>query len=423
MSVVMNSFILLIFLQLFLFIAECSLRRINTHSETRLFLFKSYYLFFLLVPFLFYLPELSEKQTFIKIVEIEKFASLSPVLSSRITNFNWINVGAYAYLIISFSLLIRLISNYLYLRLKLTRGGKSIIFNKKVFRTSHETPFCFGLLKPEIYWPKSLDLSEKKQEAIFIHEKNHCQSFDPLWLFYSKLIGCFLWPSPFSYWIEKRFSLVIEEFCDYRTLIETQIKPKEYGEILLDLTVEKGCSSLMTSINQTDLMMRIQTLTYSRMKKMKSMKAFFLLVICMFTYGVMAVKSGKAPNLENKSLVQDQLYEIDQFITIESANNKKENLKTRVILKEGLEGKLEVSTHQGTPFYMNLKVVNSTPWIKNTLGTKIKLKFRMERDEEFMNFDLIPTELDKKHQVTFYYGPDKQITMDYTLKKRKQLPQ
>lgn len=107
-----------------------------------------------------------------------------------------------------------------------------------------DTPFVFGLIRPQIYLPRSL--SREKAAYVIAHEEAHIGRMDHWW----KLLGFFLltvhWFNPLMWLSYCLFGGDIELACDQRAVKEYDMTRRaDYAEALLECSVGRrilpGC--------------------------------------------------------------------------------------------------------------------------------------------------------------------------------------
>ncbi len=126
-------------------------------------------------------------------------------------------------------------------------------------------PVVVGVRAPRIVVPHWLMKRPAEEQALVLaHEQSHIAARDPL-LLVAGTLGVVLLPwNPFSWWFMSRLRLAIEVDCDRRVLRAANATPRNYGQLLIDLSATAPRISLAApafSHRSTHLERRLHTMT------------------------------------------------------------------------------------------------------------------------------------------------------------------
>ena len=115
----------------------------------------------------------------------------------------------------------------------------SVPVNDQIRLSDHiETPFVFGLFKPIIYLPSSLN--EEEKEIVLKHERMHITRRDHLLKSLAYLITIIHWFNPFVWLSYHLFSKDLELACDEAAIRDMTIEEKKnYSLTLLNCATNK----------------------------------------------------------------------------------------------------------------------------------------------------------------------------------------
>lgn len=100
------------------------------------------------------------------------------------------------------------------------------------------TPFIFGIIRPKIYLPSTLEGNE--MEYILAHEKAHLQRLDYIWKPVGYLLLCVYWFNPLLILAYFLLCKDIELACDEKVIKDMEFsEKKEYSRVLLSCAVQK----------------------------------------------------------------------------------------------------------------------------------------------------------------------------------------
>jgi beta-lactamase regulating signal transducer with metallopeptidase domain len=427
MKTLLTILALFLIFQVITFLFERFLRKAS--PRTRVSLYKYFYLYLPIIPLAYLSPFYRQPKDHLFLFKIQEF-SLTQSLSEGFQKiptelaFSLESFMTTVYFTLVVILVLKLALEYLLTRRKLSRGSYEQKDRSILTKNNFSIPFCFGLLKPKIYWPQELLQEGRSAQIIYEHESVHAQNKDPLWLFSSRLLSCFLWFSPLTPFFHKRFIQLIEENCDEQTIINLKVKPEEYGKILLTMATSPQHYSLVTPLNKSNLKSRILTIT-SRTKKMKQLKFLYLGLMTAFTLNIYSTNNLSLKE-SSVSLARPTVFDIKKKITIIDPQRGEESVySTKVIINDGYEGFIPFTAESpdASNFDLKIKINKEDPWAQDPYAVTLKLAFRMEEDENFMDFQTIKTRIDEKHQLEFNYGPSKTIRINYQISERQTKPQ
>ncbi len=104
------------------------------------------------------------------------------------------------------------------------------------------TPLSYGLIKPKIILPKSMDLSsESLLIHILTHELNHIKHFDTFWKIIMNIALCLHWFNPLVWVLYILMNRDLELFCDEKVIKKFgENKKSEYALSLIEMAEQKS---------------------------------------------------------------------------------------------------------------------------------------------------------------------------------------
>jgi len=208
------------------------------------------------------------------------------------SNFNWLELALYVYLVVVAVLVIRLFVQLIsILKIKL-KSEKSILRGVEVnIVAKNITPFSFF---NEIYLNPSIHQSHEL-EQILTHELTHVRQRHSVDVLLSELLCCVFWINPFVWLVKKEIRQNLEFLAD-NFVIESGYDAKSYQYNLLQLSFQNRELILTNKFNVLPLKKRIKMMNQQKSSKTGLLK--YLLVIPLATALVI---TSNAETLINKA--------------------------------------------------------------------------------------------------------------------------
>lgn len=191
-------------------------------------------------------------------------------------------------LAISLILLFKLLHNFYQLR-SLNSSLKKIDYvdntNNKIqlaFQEHLFAPFTFGWKKPVIVLPAPMKGDPQKMKIAIDHELIHIKRKDYLLQIGLSIIGSLFWFNPLIQFGNKETEIYREISCDQELLCTTNISPKSYAIILLELAPKHTLTnrfSIYMAQNNSTLKHRIKIMKHHKLKKIPLKRSFSLLLL------------------------------------------------------------------------------------------------------------------------------------------------
>ncbi len=121
------------------------------------------------------------------------------------------------------------------------------------------TPFIFGMLRPRIYLPSSMD--ERDREYVIAHERAHLARFDHVWKPLGFAVLALHWFNPLVWLSYVLFCRDMETACDERVLatLGTDSK-KPYADALINCAAPtRRIAACPLAFGETDVKARVRT--------------------------------------------------------------------------------------------------------------------------------------------------------------------
>lgn len=410
MSSILTLFFYALVAQLFFCLLELSLNKLRITPLTRVFSYKLGFLFLFALPFILWLSQSTQELSYFKAIPLDELpvVKLNEVIKQGV-NFSWTKNLILSYFTISALFIIKIFFSYLKTVKTLKSAIKGRVHGHEVYFANISSPFCFGLLKCRVYWPKKISLENLHQEKVALaHELNHAKNKDSMWMLLAMIVKSFLWISPLSYLMMKRFELLIEENCDAQTIEQKGISCFEYGEILLKLAVNQNQYLTQTSLNHTDLKKRILTIK-SRTIKMKHLKLVLIAFSTLFAFSIAAVNNHKVKSFT-------PLYLIDQTITIDNLDI----FDSRVIVRDGLEGLIEMEKPDGV-LMLKIKASGAAHPATGENGAKLQMALRSSHEGEFEEIPTIFAGLNQDGELSYMNNEGKNIKIKFKVIEKEKI--
>ena len=159
-------------------------------------------------------------------------APAAMVASADTLSHNYVEIGAYLWMIGIIALLAFSLLSVLALKRKLKKAQR---IEKNIFEANNlRTPFVLGVIRPRIYLP--LGLKEEERSYILLHEETHIRRKDHIVKIAAFFILCIHWFNPLVWLAFLLMSTDMELSCDEKVLKEMgQDIRKPYASSLLSL--------------------------------------------------------------------------------------------------------------------------------------------------------------------------------------------
>lgn len=157
------------------------------------------------------------------------------------------------------------------------RLGKGLSFKRKEVEITETDGLNAYSFFNTIFIGKDLNNSSNLKEHIIAHELAHIEGKHSLDILFFELLQCIYWFNPFSYFFTKSIKLQHEYIADDRALEITN--PKHYERSLLELTLSKVNSSLISNFSEHPIQKRLKMIQKLNSNVMKKLKPLFVLPV------------------------------------------------------------------------------------------------------------------------------------------------
>lgn len=197
-------------------------------------------------------------------------------------------IGSSVLFIIGLILLLKLAYSFYHLQLLYSTLEKTEYVDgatKKVKLTFEEkpfVPFTFGWKNPAIVLPASMKSDPQKMKVAINHELIHIQRGDYLLQIGLSVIRSLFWFHPLVQFVNKETEIYREISCDQKLLSTTNISPKNYADILFELTLQRtrvNDLSLYMAQNQSTLKHRIKVMKHHKPETISLKNSFLFLLL------------------------------------------------------------------------------------------------------------------------------------------------
>ena len=234
---------------------------------------------------------------------------------------------------------------------------------------------------------------------------------DPLWILINRVMNAFMWMSPLTYLINRRFPLIIEERCDAQTLESSKISAKDYGSFLLNVEISQNLNnSFFVHFNQSDLRRRIMSMKFNTIK-LKNFKLTILILTSFLGLNIMAI-GYSSQNIEKSHHIP--IYDLNTTITIDNI----EYLNSRVILRENTQGVIDMTSAEN-PFLLRIKA--SADSLQKTDNSEIVIEMAMKTGNDITGFKAFPKIYALRNQnghLNYLDDEGRMIDIDYIIKEK-----
>lgn len=193
------------------------------------------------------------------------------------------------------------------------------IINYTVVSNQFE-PVVAGLIKPEIYIPKSISENKSALKQIICHELVHIQNKDGFWCFLNILIHRLNWHNPLSYFSFHKLKIQIEMATDEIAVRNFNLRISDYAEQLVSLIVDKKKDSLLL-MNVSGDFLQIQ-MRLINLKKIQNgnaqIRSFYSGIVCVvFLLGISQAYAAIVEK-NNLSYESKMCFQVKHELIIES---------------------------------------------------------------------------------------------------------
>lgn len=168
-------------------------------------------------------------------------------------------------------------------------------------------PFVAGFFRSRIYISKRLikHLDMDQLASVMLHEKAHIYHGDIYKILLARVIICFFWFCPYVYWAYFKMREAQEYVADQYSLLRNKnITPKEYGQILLKLSLlldqESWGAFGVSILNKSHLRRRLEAMKYFNPKRKTSyvFPALIASLICLASITAVSFESDTQQEIE-----------------------------------------------------------------------------------------------------------------------------
>lgn len=263
--------------------------------------------------------------------------AISVTLSDATTNsINWFNIN---FLIGLFSTIIGVVAVILVVRLvisytQLKKLHKTLVvepldntsFNNGLkdgsvyvaFHNHSLVPFTFGWKHPIIVLPDSIKDDHQKLDMAIQHELVHIRRGDYLLQLVLSIIQSFFWFHPLILIGTKEIETFREISCDQEVLNTSDIHPKNYANLLLELIpLGKSYDSFTVSmaVKQSTLKQRIETMKHHKMHKTSYKRSLLLLLsITLMVVAPIACSDLRGPETLSDEEILNEKMSLSEFV-------------------------------------------------------------------------------------------------------------
>ncbi len=191
-------------------------------------------------------------------------------------------------LVTGFMLLLKLLYNFYQLRLLYSNLKQTEYINgtamkvRLAFQEHLFVPFTFGWKNPVIVLPTSMKSDPKKMKVAINHELIHIERGDYLFQIGLSVIRSLFWFHPLVLFAHKETEIYREISCDQHLLSITDISPKNYADILFELTLQRTRVNdlyLYMAQNQSTLKHRIKVMKHHKPETTSLKNSFLFLLL------------------------------------------------------------------------------------------------------------------------------------------------
>lgn len=251
------------FLSLLMLVSLWMLDVVNANAKQKLIFLKIGFTTIALSPFCFIFMRLHFPNNLI-ITLTSEFINQN-ILSNAgdiliMDQIDWYLYISITYLIGLMFMLVRILLSYLSATSQLRLSIPANIQGELIFKCDHiQNPLCFGLVKPQIYFPRDAELkwTEREIQLCLAHEKHHIKQYDPFWKLLSQITQALLFFTPWMYYLNRRFELEMEIHCDLNVCTTTNASIYEYGHLLLAMASVQSHNFTFNNMTDSTLKRRL----------------------------------------------------------------------------------------------------------------------------------------------------------------------
>lgn len=155
-------------------------------------------------------------------------------------------------------------------------GSVSVAFHSHPF-----VPFTFGWKNPIIVLPEKIKEDPEKLDMAIQHELVHIRRGDYLLQLTLSVIESLFWFHPIIHIGSKEIETYREISCDQEVLNTSNVQPKKYASLLLELlplNKEYGSFTVSMAVKQSTLKQRIETMKHHKLYKTSYKQSLLLLL-------------------------------------------------------------------------------------------------------------------------------------------------
>lgn len=404
--------LILSFLSLQIYVSLWILDFINSSSKQKLIFLKIGFATLALAPFCFIFIRLHFPDSLI-ITLSQKFINQNILSTSN----NPINdrLDCYIYIIIIYLIglmvmISRILFSYVSANMQLHSSIPVIIQGEQIFKCDYiKNPLCFGLIKPKIYFPKDAELrwTEREIQISIAHEKHHTKQYDPFWKLLSCLVQALLFFSPWIYYLNRKFELEMEIYCDTNVCMTTGVSIYEYGTVLLAMACDQ--SQNYTFNNLTDSTLKKRLLAMKKQTKNSIILASVLSAIFLITGSSTIVMASGATEKKNYFKISSKFIVDGKVVS------------SPVILAKENQAALIVITNTNSNRVQGLKmklVAHNAPRFgqKNAIEINYDIEYKNGEEELHANPQLIITP-NHEEKIKLASSSERSYEMQVNIKK------
>ena len=258
-------------------------------------------------------------ETINNLLPIAHDSSISNI--EKTNHFNWYQILACIYFIISSVLLFKLFIEIISFFKIVKKGQKSKLETIKIIETNeNHNPFSFFNY---LIYSKS-NFTDEELKYIFIHERVHIEEKHSIDVLLSKVLCLLFWINPVAWLYKKAILENLEFIADYRTTKITN-NPYNYQKTLLKTINNKNQLSITNQFYQSLIKKRIVMLNTNQSNKKNLWKYSIVvpfLVAFVFFFQIETIAQEKKQNPESKNIEKKSKteFEINKNTTDKSLN-------------------------------------------------------------------------------------------------------
>ncbi len=173
------------------------------------------------------------------------------------------------------------------------------------------TPLTYGIIRPVILLPKSLNIQTEKQlNCILLHELCHIKRFDGLLKLWANAVLCVHWFNPLVWAMRRLLDRDIELRCDESVLKELGPDSREiYAMTLIGLKEQRsGFSAIGSGFGKSAVQERIEAIMKFKKRSVVTAALAGVLAVSVLSATVFAI--SRASESRNGSLTRPEQYKM-----------------------------------------------------------------------------------------------------------------